>query len=886
MNPDFLYKILDTVREFNPIKQQLPEIIATGLSKNIVLRDYQINAFNNFFINYEKESQIKQIHNLFHMATGSGKTVIMAGLILYLYTKGYRKFLFFVNQTNVLKKTIDNFTNTLSNKYLFNETIEYNGSKIKIKRVSNFTDNSINNNDIEIVFTTTQKLHLDLTFVSENSLTYHDFENNKVVFISDESHHINSSTKKSSKQEIEESKTWETSVMNAFRNNKENVLLEFTATCDLLDKNVLSKYKDKIVFNYPLFDFRKSGFTKDFKNFATNTDLFTRALISLVLSEYRKFLFADLKLNIKPVVLFKSQKIDESNAFYNEFFRKIKNIDSSSIKDLEILNINILNNAIDYFIHKDSSLDLLVKSIKNSFTPDSTIIMNGSTDNSKEKQLLVNSLEDESNPIRLIFAVDMLNEGWDVLNLFDIVRLYDTRQGGKTKVTSYTIKEAQLIGRGARYCPFIFDNDEDFKYKRKFDYDIENQHRILETMLFHSKNDSAYIQELKRALIETGLQDDQMIELKYELKESFKSTEFYEKAFVFSNKRELKSRKGIRELEPSFRNKIHYYTALNQSGRLVDLFEEESENSTNVTPIVTSFKFKDIPLNVLTGASDCFEELKFNKLKEKYPNLKTKVEFLTSNSYLGNSTLEITHVEGKLSTREIFNGLKRAFKAVASHILSIKPEYEGTRQFNANLFNKVVKNKTIHISKTSSDSGQGVSQNNTLNPEYHLDLSNEKWYVFNDNYGTTEEKAFLKYFKQEIASILDNYNLEYYVVRNERFKELAIFSFEYGERFEPDFLLFINKKQALSDKRDATITYQAYIEPKGEFIKEKDSWKEVLLENIELNAVPQSSYISGKYEIFGLPFFTQNTDKEKFKSQMIKIIRKIIEDNVKHNEWK
>ncbi|WP_429987176.1 hypothetical protein, partial [Mycoplasmopsis bovis] len=63
-------------------------------------------------------------------------------------------------------------------------------------------------------------------------------------------------------------------------------------------------------------------------------------------------------------------------------------------------------------------------------------------------------------------------------------------------------KEAQLIGRGARYCPFTFDNDEDFKYKRKFDYDIENQYRILETMLFHSKNDSAYIQELKRALID------------------------------------------------------------------------------------------------------------------------------------------------------------------------------------------------------------------------------------------------------------------------------------------------------------------------------------------------------------------------------------------------
>ncbi|UWV83387.1 DEAD/DEAH box helicase family protein [Mycoplasmopsis cynos] len=45
--------------------------------------------------------------------------------MLYLYTKGYRKFLFFVNQTNVLEKTIDNFTNTLSSKYLFDDTIEH-----------------------------------------------------------------------------------------------------------------------------------------------------------------------------------------------------------------------------------------------------------------------------------------------------------------------------------------------------------------------------------------------------------------------------------------------------------------------------------------------------------------------------------------------------------------------------------------------------------------------------------------------------------------------------------------------------------------------------------------------------------------------------------------
>ena len=40
------------------------------------------------------------------MATGSGKTLIMACAILTLYQKGYRNFLFFVNSNNVLTKRL------------------------------------------------------------------------------------------------------------------------------------------------------------------------------------------------------------------------------------------------------------------------------------------------------------------------------------------------------------------------------------------------------------------------------------------------------------------------------------------------------------------------------------------------------------------------------------------------------------------------------------------------------------------------------------------------------------------------------------------------------------------------------------------------------------
>ena len=672
MNEQFLYQKVDILKE-EAISIDIPEIITKGLSKKIILREYQIEAFKSFLVYYENDNlkKNKQIHTLFHMATGSGKTVIMAGLILYLYTKGYRKFLFFVNQTNILEKTIENFTNPLSSKYLFNDVIEYLGNKINIKKVDNFSDNKTE--DIEILFTTIQKLHIDLFEAKENSLTYDDFQNNRIVFISDESHHVNSLTKKATKNEEESNRKWEYSVMNALTQDKNNIMLEFTATCDLKDANVNNKYKDKIVFNYSLVSFRESKYTKDFQNFATDTDLWTRTVIALVLSEYRKFLFADLKLNIKPVILLKSRKITESKSFYNNFFKKIKNLTSYELSNLKSIGIDILSKAINYFKQKDESLEILLHSIKNGFSQDTALIINGISDDNKEKQILVNSLEDISNPIRIVFAVDMLNEGWDILNLFDIVRLYDTRQssGKSGKIGSYTIKEAQLIGRGARYCPFVIE-DEEFKFKRKYDNDVSNKNRILETMYFHSKNDSKYISELKQALIKTGLQSETPAITEQKIKNKSKENDFYKKSLAFSNKKLLKDRKNIDTIESNMRNKIYHYKVLTGNGNLIDLFHNDSANTSIKTNIKT-IKFKEISLNILLGGIECFEELRFDNLKIKYPLLTSTKEFLTSDKFLGNSKLEITYSKNELTGKDLFLAVKYVLTKVATHVMSLNP---------------------------------------------------------------------------------------------------------------------------------------------------------------------------------------------------------------------
>src|SRR5699024_7191282 len=199
-----------------------------------------------------------------------------------------------------------------------------------------------------------------------------------------------------------------------FRANRDNALLEFTATADLKDPNVEKKYLDKIVYDYTLSKFRESGYTKDFKNMQGDYDRWTRTLLSLVISEYRRHLFGDSGQNIKPVVLLKSKTIRESNEFFESFYQNLNNLQAKDILDFKGSENELLENAINYFLEKDPSLQSLVSDIKLGFSEENSIILNSKSEaDEKEKQIAVNSLEDKNNPYRIIFTVNMLNEGWD-----------------------------------------------------------------------------------------------------------------------------------------------------------------------------------------------------------------------------------------------------------------------------------------------------------------------------------------------------------------------------------------------------------------------------------------------------------------------------------------
>lgn len=851
MPQQFLYEQLNSVSKMGFLNKEIPDFVVENLNPTFELREYQKEAFARFFHCYNGEYENKEypLHFLFNMATGSGKTLIMAGLILYLYKQGYRNFLFFVNSTNIIEKTKDNFLNNLSSKYLFNDKIAFDNKQVQIRPVSNF--DGVSDSNINICFTTIQKLHTDLHNEKENSLTLEDFKDKKIVLISDEAHHGQVQTRNSQKKMFEEP-NWENTVEKIFKQNTDNLLLEFTATMDFLNRNIVEKYKNKIIYKYELKEFRNDGYSKDVELLHTDTDKKERIIQAIILSQYRQEVAGKYGLNLKPVILFKAQRTIAQSEENKKLFHEI--IDNLSVSDIENIrkrsNVEILQRAFKFFKENKITDAILVKNLKDSFAENKCLSVN--EEKEKEKyQLLLNSLEDKNNKIRAIFAVQKLNEGWDVLNLFDIVRLYETRDGKNNRPGKTTISEAQLIGRGARYWPFKI-NETDDRYKRKYDKNLDNELRILEELHYHSHNESRYISEIKTALIEKGMLDENEVEVELKLKEEFKKSSFYKSGLVYANekkKRSFEKVKKLSDLGVSRRNIV--FNVLSGTGIETQVFENKDKGQ-EFKKNKKDISLKNIEPHIIKNALAKNDFYSFNSLKHYFPKIESVNDFINSDNYLAG--LSITFEGDKeeldnLSNENKFLGVLNLLTKIESEIKENLTEYKGSEEFIPALINKKFSDKKIKIKKDSE----------RLDGQIGF-LEDKDWYVFNANYGTSEEKAFVELIDRQIDELRKHFK-KIYLVRNER--QLKIYNFKDGRAFEPDYLLF------LVDKTGKNITYQLFLEPKGPQLVGSEKWKSEFLEEIKEKFKDKILEFSKskKYKIVGLPFYSQETENE-FKEKL------------------
>ena len=477
--------------------------------------------------------------------------------------------------------------------------------------------------------------------------------------------------------------------------------------------------------------------------------------------------------------------------------------------------------------------------LKGEFSRDKIINVNNA-DDLKNYQIKVNSLEAKDNEIRVVFVVNKLNEGWDVLNLFDIVRLYDIRRE-KT-----TVQEAQLIGRGARYFPFVdVERADESKEKRKYDQETNHSLRILEELHYHCSHNPKYIYEIKSALQKTGMMDEPKKE-SIRVKDSFKKTAFYREGYIYVN-RQVENKNEDKHLLKDYGVGVEYNYPL-----ILSAFATEESDLTDKqilpgTRILPSEKFLLNDLVVLRRAADGIDFFTFDSIKNYLPSLDSMDDLFENMASI------LVSVKGdKATIKDLSRSRKKdiyhyVLTEIEKHVRGNSSEFKGTKEFKRCKVQSVIKDKNVYINN--------VKQLAVLEKEGTFE---GEWYVYEKNLINECEKNLVQYIGSKADEIKEKYD-EFYLVRNE--KLVKLFSFADGRGFEPDFLLFAIKGDSMKE----SVIYQLFMEPKGEHIEEYDAWKDKFLREIKQDDRAKNLYESTEYRIVGLPFYTESGKYDFYK---------------------
>lgn len=851
----------------------IPEYINANLIHT--LRHYQDEALRNY---HYTQSQIKPSpqHILFNMATGSGKTDLMAGLILYLYQEyNYQNFLFTVNTNSVLMKTKDNLVNQNSDKYLYQDKIEIDGRQISVVEVERFPRIQ-QDNTIYIKLSSVQKVSDDLFVVKENTMGLVDYERQPVVILADEAHHYSASTK----TEKEAENTWESAInkiLNA-RNQQEqkNLLLEFTATVDFDKEVIYDKYRDKVVYRYPLSKFMFDGYSKQVKRIETSASDEDKMLNVVLLSQFRKYraYLEGVTSTFKPVILFKSPKVAvslEANKIFNQLIENLNVRELITfIKRQQLMDSNAssaLSLAYDFYLKNEDQLEKIIREIKHDFDSRNVLNANDTSGNMLEKgqYQALNTLENPNNLYRVVFAVAKLTEGWDVLNLYDIVRI--EKEAGSNK--SATMAEAQLIGRGARYYPFEIEGQK--SYQRRFDNDSSNKQLFLETLHYHTMNEPQYLKQLVGSLKQMDLptgEDKKNPPIEIKVKSSFKKTEAYKKGKIYYNE--------VVDVEDEWFDSIDKYGINHQTDISRNLNYGSREVSYQANAGVTETKTISVgrfDARYIKKAIQRLEFYQFDNLKKYMPLMPSMKEFIYGKNWLNANELNLFLTVPKdykstdVTPDDILNVIIELLKEYEVKFKSGYVKQRGTNKFIGYPINEYLTNYNKRVPEY--DTANLFNEAMQKIAVYEID---DDFYVYEKAIVNKLEYELIERVKAHVNELKEKYQKSVYLLRmdenmhRESAKSEKVKLHQYGSRrdrsgevtethlqgFQPDFILYLE---------NSDFYFQIFIEPKGmsgdRFISEL--WKQDLLlymtdnqAEMEFEANEQNVRISG------LKFYTKN----------------------------
>lgn len=894
-NDKTLFEVIENerkaVKKYKPELLEMPEFITKNLKYDFF--EWQKSALENFLIfdcvpelDDFPDLKNKPTHLLFNMATGAGKTMMMAALILYYFEKGYRHFLFFVNQNNIVDKTENNFIDPTHAKFLFTEKILQGDTVIPIRKVETFSPHS---DGIEIKFTSIQKLYNDIHTKRENQTTLADLHKLTLVMLGDEAHHLNAPTKSKKRDAEIERKGWEHMVLelllNKNGNPSQNVLLEFTATLPE-NADVQQKYADKIITKFGLKEFLQKGYTKEINLVSSTLSKKERVLHALLFAWYRHQIALKYGIaNFKPVMLFRSKTVDESKADYLAFLNWVENVQVDDFSFLKTFSTSLNDSdnaneqgktrteqALKFMQDNKFGFAHLANWVKQNYQKHNIIITNSENNKTKtektdsETEKLLNNLEAADNPIRAIFTVGRLTEGWDVLNLFDIVRLYEGQNGGGSnkkscKTANTTVSEKQLIGRGVRYFPFAFEDKQ--PNKRKFDNDMQHELRILEELFYYTHDEqSRYISELKNELRKDGYlpeKDDDKVLATFKLKSEFAANKDFRELLIWANKKipnpnaKSNNADSLQANPQTLSFQVHGNQLLQETQFTADENDETARQIGTQNNFTQTIKMSEMERHIFNKAlhikgKNSQSLFHFNRLQSKL-DIQNRNEL--QNNLLKDWQIEFLGLGQDKQVRpdDKLAGCLKILEMVEKHLNESDMPFIGTKEFTPKKLWEIFGTPKQKWVKKDDVKTTIATQND--------------WYVMDNFAGTSLEEALIQFISARLGDLKSQYDV--HLIRNGEVFKLN--NFADGEGFMPDFILLLKDKQKFSSNGvNDFLHYQIFIEPKGEHLVKTDRWKEEFLEAItaEYGKDKILQKDTPHYRLIGLPFFTDHQKNGQF----------------------
>lgn len=427
---------------------------------------------------------------------------------------------------------------------------------------------------------------------------------------------------------------------------------------------------------------------------------------------------------------------------------------------------------------------------------------------------LLNTLEEPNNPVRVIFAVAKLNEGWDVLNLYDIVRV---GEGASTTKTA-TDSEAQLIGRGARYYPFVYNGDK--SYQRRFDLQATDL-RILETLHYHTTNESAYLKNLEKSLdainLDTNVDGTQKV-LEAKLKPSFTKTKVFKFGKLYENETKETTADDYNSLatygiEGTW--EIDYISRVAEKNLLTNQTDQLASNKTSyLLPLEETIVRKAMQRNKF---------FHFDRLKEYAPIITSKKDFIENDNFLGNKSIRVylpNHMSPhQLTKKDKLIITEKYLSYVEDKMRRNYHKVQGLKTFKPIPIKERIKDYTILATDKDYNNeqiGQRIVNEST---------NSFKWYIYDRAVMNNLEYSLLKLLDSFYDTIKEKYPTIFLIRNDERSTRLTIREFDGVRGFMPDFILYLQNEDHI---------LQVYIEPKGKHLIATDLWKQNLLEEIQV----------------------------------------------------